>query len=139
MSALVKRDIEKTINYFGFIAKYLTIPNNEGQNQELIAFTRVLKKMLDHKDNEVIFMFLELIYKNIEAYEKHAYPIEPQSPEKILAFLMEQHDLTQSDLPEIGSQSHVSKILSGERNLTREQIGFLSKKFGVSPAIFYQK
>jgi HTH-type transcriptional regulator/antitoxin HigA len=56
---------------------------------------------------------------------------------EVLAFLMEQNNLTQSELPEIGSQSHVSKVLSGERNLTRDQIGDLSKRFGVSPAVFY--
>jgi len=41
-----------------------------------------------------------------------------------------------SDLPEIGTQSHISKILSGERNLTKDQIGLLAKRFGVSPAVF---
>lgn len=55
----------------------------------------------------------------------------------VLKFLMNEHDLSQSDLPEIGSQSLVSKILKGERKLTADQIGRLAGRFHVSPAVFY--
>jgi HTH-type transcriptional regulator / antitoxin HigA len=80
---------------------------------------------------------LDLVLDHIEAYEKNIYPLKKSKPEEILAFLMEQHGLTQSELPEIGSQSHVSKVLNGKRQLTRQQISALSKKFNVSPAIWY--
>jgi transcriptional regulator with XRE-family HTH domain len=49
---------------------------------------------------------------------------------KMLKFLMSEHGLGQSDLPEIGSQSLVSKILNGERQLTLEHVRNLSKRFG---------
>ena len=49
---------------------------------------------------------------------------------------MEAHGLTQSELPEIGSQGVVSEILSGERDLNVRQIRRLAKRFGVSPAVF---
>lgn len=49
---------------------------------------------------------------------------------------MQEHNLGQSDLPEIGSQSLVSKILSGERHLTTDHIKKLSGRFGVSPVVF---
>ena len=39
-----------------------------------------------------------------------------------------------NDLPELGSKLLVSRILSGERNLTRKHIQALSERFGVSPA-----
>jgi len=51
---------------------------------------------------------------------------------------MEAHGLTQSDLPEIGSQGVVSEILSGERELNIRQIRRLAKRFGVSPAVFIE-
>jgi HTH-type transcriptional regulator/antitoxin HigA len=54
----------------------------------------------------------------------------------MLRFLMEEHSLKQSDLPEIGSQSLVSEILSGKRELNVRQIRALAKRFGVSPAAF---
>ena len=49
---------------------------------------------------------------------------------------MEEHDLTQSDLPDIGSQGVVSEILTGKRDLNVRQIARLSERFGVSPAVF---
>jgi HTH-type transcriptional regulator/antitoxin HigA len=35
----------------------------------------------------------------------------------MLQFLMKEHDVTQSDLTEVGSQRVVSEILSGKRQL----------------------
>jgi HTH-type transcriptional regulator/antitoxin HigA len=54
-----------------------------------------------------------------------------------LKLLMEQHDLRGANLPEIGSKSLVSKILNHERNLTRQHIDALSKRFKISPALFF--
>ena len=60
---------------------------------------------------------------------------EATGPE-VLRSLMEEHSLTQSELPEIGSQGVVSEILSGERDLNIRQVRLLAKRFGVSPAVF---
>jgi HTH-type transcriptional regulator/antitoxin HigA len=49
---------------------------------------------------------------------------------------MEEHDLKQSDLPEIGSQGVISEILSGKRQFNVRQIKLLSNRFKVSPAVF---
>jgi len=54
----------------------------------------------------------------------------------VLRFLMEQHGLRQSDLPEIGSQGVVSEILSGRRALNTRQIKALAARFGTNPAVF---
>jgi HTH-type transcriptional regulator/antitoxin HigA len=51
---------------------------------------------------------------------------------------MEEHGLSQSGLPEIGSQGVVSEILSGKRGLNVRQIARLAARFGVSPALFVQ-
>jgi HTH-type transcriptional regulator/antitoxin HigA len=57
----------------------------------------------------------------------------------VLRLLMEQHGLGVADLPEIGSRSLVSKILNGRgRNLTKDHINALSKRFAISPALFFQ-
>lgn len=127
-------NIEKIIDYFSYVKKWLKTPTNEEENQRLINFAASLK---NHSKNTAVRDLLDMIYKNIDEYERHAYPVGHKSPADILEFLIEQHHLTQSDLPEIGSQSHVSKILSGERHLTSHQISALSKRFGISPAVFY--
>ena len=60
---------------------------------------------------------------------------EPSGAE-VLRFLMEEHGLTQSDLPEVGSQDVVSEILSGKRELNVRQIRALAERFGVSSSVF---
>ena len=56
----------------------------------------------------------------------------------VLRLLMEQHRLGVADLPEIGSKSLVSKIINGrDRHLTRDHIAALSKRFAISPAVFF--
>jgi HTH-type transcriptional regulator/antitoxin HigA len=55
----------------------------------------------------------------------------------LLKVLMEQHNLKLNDLPEIGSKSMISRILSGERKLNKEHIRLLSKRFEISPALFF--
>ena len=72
----------------------------------------------------------------IEAAEDvHADIPEVTGPETVRT-LMEEHGLSQSDLPEIGSQGVVSEILAGKRELNVRQISRLAKRFGVSPAVF---
>ena len=51
---------------------------------------------------------------------------------------MEQHGLSQSDLPEIGSQGVVSETLAGRRMLNARQIAALVARFGVSADLFIE-
>jgi len=74
----------------------------------------------------------------VEAYDKAHYPTPPPSPREMLRFLMEQNDLNQSDLPELGSQGVVSEILSGKRSLNVKQVSRLAKHFNVSPSVFLE-
>lgn len=77
---------------------------------------------------------------SIEAYEDEHYTVPDSSPvEVFLKFLMEQHGLTQSELPEVGSQGVVSEILRGGRQLNARQIQALSQRFHISPAVFFPK
>lgn len=57
----------------------------------------------------------------------------------VLKTLMEQHNLGVSDLPELGSKSTVSKLLnrSEGKKLNRNHIEALSRRFGMSPAVFF--
>ena len=72
----------------------------------------------------------------IHAHEEAHANIPEATGQEVLKSLMEAHGLTQSDLPEIGSQGVVSEILSGERELNIRQIRRLARRFGVSPAVF---
>ena len=75
---------------------------------------------------------VSLLADRIREYENRVYPWPDSSaPATRLAFLMEQHGLRQSDLPEIGAQSVVSAVLSGKRTLNLRQTQALARRFGV--------
>lgn len=54
----------------------------------------------------------------------------------VLRFLMEQHGLSQAELPEVGSQGVVSELLSGKRALNLRHARALAQRFGVDVAAF---
>merc|ERR1712107_376449 len=65
----------------------------------------------------------------IAEYDDKHFPLQQVSPIEVLQFLMEQHQLTQSDLPEIDSQGVVSEILRGKRDLNLRQVKALTERF----------
>ena len=76
----------------------------------------------------------------IENYEKVRFPKTSKavSGAEMLAFLMEQHGLSQADVSkELGGQPNVSAILAGKRKLNARQIEALARRFSVSPAVFF--
>lgn len=81
---------------------------------------------------------METLALAVSACEEVHVPIPVSSGPEILRALMEDHGLSQSDLPEVGSQGVVSEILSGKRDLNVRQIARLAARFGVSPAVFLQ-
>jgi HTH-type transcriptional regulator/antitoxin HigA len=82
--------------------------------------------------------FAELLTLLIEAYEEKRYAVRESSPVAVLTELMHANELRQKDLaPFLGTESIVSEILSGKRELNKTHIERLSKKFKVSPAVFF--
>ncbi|HXS12896.1 MAG TPA: helix-turn-helix domain-containing protein [Acidobacteriaceae bacterium] len=105
---------------------------------ELKEYTGVLFELTSKsKPNRAEQDAIELLSLLIDRYESDRYVLPQASPLQVLRFLMDQHGLTQQDLrPEIGSESLVSLVLSGKRNLTISHIRALAKRFGVPAAVF---
>ncbi len=72
----------------------------------------------------------------VHAWEEHHHPMPRVNGRDVLRLLMEVHNLTQAELPEVGSQGVVSEILGGRRELNIRQIRALSDRFCVSPSAF---
>ena len=83
-----------------------------------------------------MYEFLDTLGTLIHAYEEKHASIPSASGAEALQYLMEEHGLRQSDLPEIGSQGVVSEILNGKRELNVHQIRALAQRFCVSTAVF---
>jgi HTH-type transcriptional regulator/antitoxin HigA len=72
----------------------------------------------------------------IAAYDDAHYPVAPVPPVAMLRFLMNQNQLTDSALPELGSQSTVAEVLNGTRELDTRQIKALAARFQVPASLF---
>jgi HTH-type transcriptional regulator/antitoxin HigA len=80
---------------------------------------------------------LDLMVVLVERFEAAHYQIPEASPKDVLRGLLEANGLKQKDLvPDVGSKGVVSEILAGKRSISKQQAKKLSKRFGVSPAIF---
>ena len=98
-----------------------------------------LNRLLDEvgtDEQHPLYTLLDTLGTLLHTYEERHHPMPECSGVDVLRFLMEEHGLTQSDLPEIGSQGVVSDILRGKRELNVRQIRALAKRFHVSPAVF---
>jgi HTH-type transcriptional regulator/antitoxin HigA len=81
---------------------------------------------------------IELLTLLVERYESEHYPIPEAEPAEVLRFLLDQNGLSQRDIAaDLGGESTVSLILSGRRRLNRGHIAKLSRRFNVSPAVFF--
>lgn len=101
---------------------------------------QVMDELLDRvgaNESHRLMPLLDLVTREVEAYEAKQQPLPEAAPAKVLEFLMEEHNLKQTDLAEeLGGQSIVSAILNGKRELNTRQVKALAVRFNVSPAVF---
>lgn len=75
---------------------------------------------------------LEVLTTLIEAYEAKYYKIDAPDAISAIKFRMEQENLKQKDLATaLGDETRVSKILSGQRELTVTMIRNLHEQFKI--------
>ncbi len=81
---------------------------------------------------------IDLLTVLVEEFENKHYPVPDAGPLDIIRHLMEVHKLRQKDLADVfGTESIVSDVLNGKRELAKEHIKRLSSRFNVSPAVFF--
>jgi HTH-type transcriptional regulator/antitoxin HigA len=109
---------------------------SEAQNERHIAALLTLGKKGRLKEKER--GFAELLTLLIEAYEEECYPVRRASPVEMLQELLTANGLKQKDPASLlGSESVVSAVLSGKRELNRRHIERLSRRSHFSPAVFF--
>ena len=117
------------------VEQYLSIHTKQDYENAISALNRLLDEVGDNEKHP-LFGFVEILGIIIENYEAEHHSWEDLSGVEVLKSLMEEHDLKQGDLSEIGSQGVVSEILHGKRQLNISQIKKLSTRFNVNPAVF---
>ena len=117
------------------VSSLLSIRNEHEYDLAIEHLNRLLDEV-GPDEQHPLYTLLDTLGTLIHAYEEEHHPMPECSGADVLRFLMEEHGLTQSDLPEIGSQGVVSEILRGKRELNVRQIRALATRFHVSPAVF---
>jgi len=117
-----------------------TVPSvirSEAENERFIA----MLEELDRKGNRLSAAerrMADLLTLLIEDFEEKHYALKAASPVDVLSELMLANNLKQKDLLDVfGTPSIVSEVLRGKRNLTTEHIRRLSRRFHVSPEVFF--
>lgn len=119
------------------VQKLLPVITDEQCYQRAVMILDAL--LLEVKKSAELVPFLHILGTLISEYEQKNCPMPDIHPVEVLRFLMKEHGLTQSELPEIGNQAKVSDILGGKRQLNKQDIEALSKRFNLSPDIFFPK
>ena len=121
--------------HWAVISPILSIRNEDEYDQAIARLNQLLDEV-GTDETHPLYELLDTLGTIIHAYEETHYPIPESSGTDVLRYLMEEHGLRQSDLPEIGTQGVVSEILNGKRELNVRQIRALAERFGVSTAVF---
>ncbi len=109
---------------------------SERQHREYLSVLVKLASKENPTDEQE--KYAEVLMALIEAYEEEHHSVPDASPVDVLRTLMDANDLRQKDLASIfGSERIVSEVLHRKRVLNKAHIEKLSKRFNISPAVFF--
>lgn len=110
------------------------VPSNRAENERLLAEIEKLMRKGEDSLTPAEDAMLGTLFSLVHEYEQRFRPRKASTPAEMLQFLMEQNDLTSSDLPLPANR--VSEILAGKRGISKEQAKQLGAFFHVSGAVF---
>jgi HTH-type transcriptional regulator/antitoxin HigA len=124
--------------------QFVSIANDADYSAALNAMEQALESADDTPDDRMNPL-IDMLSHAIEKYELRdkelmAFVADAEGMPADIALLrtlMSQHKLTGSDLPEIGGKAMVSRVLRGERSLSRSAIEQLAARFELRPAVFF--
>ena len=132
MSVLIKNAVE----HCEFVSPLLGKPKSEDDYDNLVLSLDELLELVGEDESHPLMSLVDIIGDWIEDWDQKHHPMPVASGVDVLRYMMREHGLTQSDLPGVGTQSVVSEILSGKRQLNLRQIRWLAERFGVSVETF---
>lgn len=133
MSAL----IEQACEHWRYVAPLLRKPANEEDYDALVEAMDELLAIVGDDEDHPLTSLASHLGDMLLAYDETHRPLPKASGVEVLRYLMQEHSLTQADLPEVGAQSVISEILGGKRRLNVRHIRALSERFGVPADVFF--
>lgn len=128
--------IEQAAQHWQFVSPLLRKPENEADYDRLVEALDELTDRIGDDESHPLMSLVDIIGDWVEAYDLEHRPMPKVSGVDVLRSVMQEHGLNQSDLPGVGTQSVVSEILSGKRQLNVRQIRWLADHFKVPVEMF---
>lgn len=128
--------VEQAAEHWQYVAPLVCKPRTEADYDRLVSALDELLDLTGDDEAHPLNSLVDIIGDWIEAYDEEHRPMPQVSGVRMLASLMREHGLTQSDLPGVGAQSVVSEVLSGKRQLNLRQVRWLAERFGISAEVF---
>lgn len=144
-TATVMQIEDSFLSFFEKSQRALEIKTDDDYKFALELLEKLMTKAED-REGEPLLHLIDIVADSIEEYENSLESIQRFDNEvdaidpgvSTLRVLIDQYGLTYTDLKEeIGSKSLVSQILSGSKSLTKAHVTKLSKRFNISPQLFF--
>jgi len=118
------------------IAPVVSKPQSGDDLQQLIKLSHFIIDKLEEGDDSGLEELLDIVGDRILEYEAVTLS-EPQADAvEMIQMFMENYDLKQKDLTELGSTGVISEIMNRKRPLNIRHVKALAARFGCSPAVF---
>jgi HTH-type transcriptional regulator / antitoxin HigA len=110
--------------------------SSEADYDNVVAFLDEITDRMESLNDVRYLGLVQLLAQNIAAWEESHVIIPDSSPAEMLGFLMTQHQLKASDLKNLVDQSALSKILRGQRSISKQLAKAFAEKFRVPVSVF---
>lgn len=133
------------LSFFETSQRALEIKEEDDYQFALDLLEQLMTNAEDREGDPLLYL-IDIVSDAIEQYEDNLENVKNYIKDinasdagvAVLRALIDQYNLTYSDLKEeIGSKSLISQILNGSKKLTKNHIANLSKRFNISPQLFF--
>ncbi len=126
----------KLQRYLQLVREFPLVPIEN--KRQLSTAIDMIDRLVDRDLNPEEEAYLDVLAHIVERYEDRAYPIAAVDDAALLADILESKGLTQVAFARATgiSESTVSSVLKGTRNLTREQIGRIATSYNIPAGVF---
>jgi HTH-type transcriptional regulator/antitoxin HigA len=128
--------IDLAIRHWAYVAPVLRTPRSESDYDALMAMLDELLAITGDSEDHPLAGLVDRIGDLLASWDRDQHVMPEAEPREVLRFMMQEHGLSQSDLPEVGPQPVVSDILAGKRSLNARQVKALSQRFGLRAEAF---
>jgi len=114
----------------------LFLLRSEAEYDAAVARLNGLLDEIGTNEAHPLYGLLDTLGTIVQTYEAEHHGIPKSSGPELLQFLMDEHGVSASDLPEVGPSEAIERYLAGKEELRVEQLRAIARRFHVSPAAF---